>query len=69
MLFFGDVCPFLQENEIAPANRGKLLAITDDLQKHSHLQVDLAVVIDVGQHFVKATYTLEEDGPICFLLF
>jgi hypothetical protein len=49
MLYFGDIGPFLQENEIAPANRGKILAILNDPQKNSRLQVGLAVVIDVGE--------------------
>ena len=69
MLLFGDVAPFLRENEIAPANRGKILAILDDPQKYSCLQVELAVVIDVGEHFVKATYSLEGDGPLVFSCF
>lgn len=31
-----------------------------------NLKLDLAVTIDVGQHFVKATYFLEGDGPLVF---
>ena len=69
MLYFGDIAPFLQENEIAPANRGKILAILNDPQKISHLQVELAVVINVGEQFVKATYSLEGDGPLVFSCF
>ena len=69
MLSFGDVAPFLRENELAPANRGKILAILDDQQKCSRLQVELAIVIDVGEHFVKAIYSLEGDGPLVFSCF
>ena len=69
MQYFGDVAPFLRENELAPANRGKILAIMDDLQKRSRLQVELAIVIDVGEQFVKATYSLEGDGPLVFSCF
>ncbi len=31
--------------------------------------VELAVVIDIGEHFVKATYSLEGDGPLVFSCF
>jgi hypothetical protein len=34
-----------------------------------YLQLELAAVVDWGEHFVKATYTLEGDGPLglnCF---
>ena len=57
---------FLHENEVAPASRGKILTVLDDLQKQSHLQVGLAVVIDVDEHFVKVTYLFE--GLFCFEL-
>ena len=66
MLYFGDVLPFLQENGIAPANRGKLLAILTDPHRSARLHVELAVVIDVGEHFVRATYSLEGDGALAF---
>ena len=46
-----------------------MLAILNDPQKKSHLQVELAVVIDVGKQFVKATYSLEGDGPLVFTCF
>lgn len=69
MQYFGDVASFLCENELAPANRRKIPAILDDPQKRSCLQVELAVVIDVGEQFVKATYSLEGDGPLVFSCF
>ena len=49
MLYFGDIhiAPFLQENDLSPARRGKILAILGDLQKKILLQVEFAVVVDV----------------------
>ena len=68
--FFCDVLPFLQENtQLAPATRAKLLDIFSDLNQKSYLLVELAVVIDIGEHFVKATYSLEGDGPLVFSCF
>jgi hypothetical protein len=69
MLYFGDIEPFLHENEVAPAYKGRVLAILNDPQKKSRFQVKLAVVIDVGEQFVKATYSLEGDGPLVFTCF
>ena len=66
MQYFGDVLPFLQENGIAPANREKLLTILTDPHRSARLHVELAVVIDVGEHFVRATYSLEGDGALVF---
>ena len=31
-----------------------------------NLKLELAATIDVGKHFVKATYFLEGDGPLVF---
>ena len=31
-----------------------------------NLKLELAGTIDVGEHFVKATYFLEGDGPLVF---
>ena len=62
---FGDVLPFLELNtSISPATRGKLLSILHDPHEKSHLMVELAVTIDAGMPFVKATYNLEGDGPL-----
>ena len=64
---FGDVEPFLRENEeICPANRGHLLEISDDPQSCQDLRLELAAVIDAGVRFVNATYYLEGDGPLIF---
>ena len=67
-LAFGDVEPFLKGNDFCRSYRGKALAILKDSQKRSLLQVELAVVIDVGKQFVRATYELEGDGSLVFLV-
>ena len=57
--------PFLESNsDFAPATRGKLLSILNDPQQNQNLMVELAVTIDAGMPFVKATYNLEGDGPL-----
>jgi hypothetical protein len=67
---FGDVRPFLEEHEdLGPATRQKLLGIVTDPQRNILLHIELAAVVDCGEPFVKATYTLEGDGPLvleCF---
>lgn len=61
---------FFEENcELSPATRAKLLSVLHDPLKRASLQIELAVVIDLGEHFVKATYTLEGDGPLAFTCF
>ena len=65
MDLFGDVVPFLQANtDLAPATRSKLLSILNNPQHMSYLQVELAVTVDAGMPFVRATYNLEGDGPL-----
>ena len=60
---WGDVVPFLSNNkDVAPKSREKLLQLVD--MRSDKLQIELAVNYDVGEPFVKATYTLEGDGPL-----
>ena len=47
MQYFGDIALFLERNEITPANRGKILAISNHTQRNSHLQVELSVAVVV----------------------
>lgn len=55
--------PFLSNNkDVAPKSREKLLQLVD--MRSDKLQIELAVNYDVGEPFVKATYTLEGDGPL-----
>lgn len=65
--YFGDVEPFLRENdEVSQANRRRLLEIFDDPQSCQDLRLELAALVDAGVHFVNATYYLEGDGPLIF---
>lgn len=65
--YFGDVEPFLQENEeMSPANRRHLLEIFENHQDARTLRLELAAVVDAGVHFVSATYYLEGDNPLIF---
>ena len=65
--FFGDIEPFLRENdEIPPANRRHLLEIFDNQDDRQKLRLELAALVDAGVHFVNATYYLEGDGPLIF---
>ena len=64
MLYFGDIEPFLcQNDDIGPATRPKLLSFADQ-QKLALLQLEIAATVDWGEPFVKATYFLEGDGPL-----
>ena len=51
-------------SSVAPALNSKLLAYFEDVQKNVYLQLELAAIVDWCEHFVKATYLLEGDGPI-----
>ena len=64
--YFGDIVSFLRNTEASPATTVKLLQLFSDRQKHEYLQLELAVVIDAGEPFVKATYSLEGDGALAF---
>ena len=50
-LQFGDVEPFLQNNDVGPAIRPKLLEILADTQKRNLLRTELVAVVDLGEHF------------------
>ena len=62
LIAFGDVEQFLKE--IAPATREKLKKIVCVPAKL--MKIELAVVVDAGEPFVKSTYILEGDGPLAF---
>ena len=67
--YFGDVEPFLRENEndhLAPATTGQLLDIFSDASDAKELELELAALIDRGSYFVTATYYLEGDRPLIF---
>ena len=64
-MLFGDVRPFLEKNDdVAPKLSDQLLAIIDDPDHYRSLMLQLAATVDIGQHFVKATYDLEGDSAL-----
>ena len=66
---FEDVFGFLEmvkEKKICAQIVPQLLELMSDPQHLIDLKLKLAVTIDVGQHFVKATYYLERDSPLVF---
>ena len=65
MVQFGDVHPFLVKySDISPTTNSKLKGFFNDQMRRVHLYIELASVIDWGEHFIKATYNLEGDGPL-----
>ena len=71
-VLFGDVKPFLRENErVSSATRAKLLEFFDGSQKLFLLKLELVIIIDVGAYFVKATYmyALEGDGLLVLVCY
>ena len=66
VVYFGDVEPFLRENDITPMCRLRLLQLFDDPISARDLELELAVMLDAGKHFVSTTYYLEGDGPLVF---
>ncbi len=65
MVTFGDIEPFLLQNaDVGPNLRPKLLSFFSDSQKRATLQIELAAIVDWGEPFVKACYFLEGDGPL-----
>ena len=64
---FGDIERFLIEAEatnVGPQLLPQLQAIFSDPERLINLKLELAITIDVGEHFVKATYFLEGDSPL-----
>ena len=58
--FFGDVRPFLRENNnLSPVCRASMLEIFGDPATARNLDIEFAAMIDAGKHFVQATYYLE----------
>ena len=44
----------------------QLQDLLSDPESLVNLKLEIAVIIDFGEHFVKATYFLEGDGPLVF---
>ena len=62
---FGDVESFLEIEDLPPS-KVKLQEILHDPPSKRKLMIELAMTIDAGEPFVKATYCLEGDGPLIF---
>ena len=68
MEMYGDVPPFLEENEeVGLATWRKMLDILHDQQKQALLQIELAATIDGGLPLVQTTYRVEGDGPLALM--
>ena len=63
---FGDVERFVASADLSPAAKLKLQNIMTTPSLKSQLMVKLAITIDAGEPFIKATYFLEGDGPLVF---
>ena len=64
---FGDIEPFLKENQdIAPRLADHLRVPLDDQERRKLLIMELAAVIDAGEAFVKARPD-PADGGTCHL--
>lgn len=64
---FGDIERFLIEAEatkVGPQLLPQLQTIFSDPKRGINLKLELAMTIDVAEHFVKATYFLEGDGAL-----
>ncbi|KAK3725261.1 hypothetical protein QZH41_001278 [Actinostola sp. cb2023] len=69
MVQFGDLERYMEEAKdakVCPKILPQLQEILSDPQQHMLLKLELAATIDVGEHFVKATYFQEGDGPLIF---
>ena len=65
VFFFSDVAPFLLANpEQSPVTNQKLLEMLQNSSVKASLQTELVAIVDAGEAFVKATYSMEEDGPL-----
>ena len=63
--YFGDIELFLQQHaDMGGKTCEKLVAMFADEESLKRLKVELAIVVDLGVHLVKATYLLEGDGPL-----
>lgn len=67
MQYFGNVGPFLNENRnLSPMCRIRLLELFDNPVSARDVEIELAVMIDAGKHFVSATHYLKGDGSLVF---
>jgi len=62
--YFGDIASFLQATESSPVTTAVVFLQIKLL--YEYLQLELAIGIDAGEPFVKATNNLEGDGALAF---
>ena len=63
--YFADIKPFLQDDIAAGAKTAeRLLLMFADDDTVKRLKVELATVVELGVHFVNATYNLGGDGAL-----
>ena len=58
----GEVSAFHAATDVAPKSYQKLQTLLQNFG--TNLLIELAVIVDVGEPFVKACYNLEGDGPL-----
>lgn len=67
-LLYPHVTAYLSANEdVAPATTRKLLDIIAN--NEAQLKIEIAATVDVGEAFVKKTYSLEGDGPLAVVAY
>ena len=57
------------QKELAPATVQKLLALLENTQHRSSIQIEMAAVVDAGDIFVRSMYNLEGDGPLALVAY
>ncbi len=63
--YFGDIHPFVRDHpDVGARLHDRLMVLLDDDDFMKLLKLEMAIVVDLGVHFVKATYDLEGDGPL-----
>ena len=58
----GEVPALLAATDVAPKSCQKLQTLLQNFG--NNLLIELVVIVDVGEPFVKACYNLEGDGPL-----
>ena len=66
---FGDVRVFLCRSDLPPVTTTKMLKIIDDDPMCRKLKMELSITVDAMEPFVKATYSLEGDGPLALVAY
>ena len=66
---FGDVSSFLRRADLPPTTTAKLLKIVEDESMCRKLKMEISITVDAMEPFVKATYTMEGDGPLALVAY